>query len=360
MLGKKIFGFLIGFGLIASLGAAKAGMKDDDSLDISIPNIRPGFGASFTALELRPGASNLNYVIYNKELPLQSPSWNEKEIHPGYHFAFELGVRYIFPEGKDISLTWTHLNTSNSESIATPNDNFFLGPDYEIGPTGIVIRNATGSARFKYDVVNLDAGQYVDFGCHVQMRIFGGLSDAMLREKVHAGYFGNRITGEFAGPFSMQQEVKSDFNGIGPRIGLEGNYDPGFGFGFMGEIAGSLLIGKIHSKTNFIGTSVELLSRFGEVFNHQDIHDQHVLQVVPGFDAKLGVTYKHCFSQGPLLILGAGYQAAVYVNAISQYLPGTLVEGEGIETGGIFVATMNHTLSNYSVQGPFLNATLQF
>jgi hypothetical protein len=117
-----------------------------------------------TALILKPGASNLNYVIYNKALPVQSPSWTEKEISPGFGKAFALSLGYRLFEGKNLNLEWVHLNTHDSATISAPNEQYFLGPDYEIGPNSIPIRQASGNSQFKYDLINLNAGQFIDFG----------------------------------------------------------------------------------------------------------------------------------------------------------------------------------------------------
>jgi hypothetical protein len=332
---------------------------DDSNLRLAIPNLKSGFEVNVSALWLKPGASNLNYDILNKELPAQSPSWSEQELTPSYAPAFELGLRYIFPNsGEDVTLDWTHLYSSTGTSVAAVNDNFFLGPDFEIGPEGTVIRNASGNVKFRYDVVNLDAGQFISFGRHVDMRFFGGLSTGFLREEVTATYTGT-ITGIFGGPFRTTQDSKSNFTGVGPRIGLHVDFNTDYGFGFLGEAAASALIGNVDSQVGYNSSAPELLSIFGQSINNQTIKDQHVYQVVPGFDAKLGVNYKYAFNN-MLFTVAAGYQASVYVNAISQYHPGSLVAGQPLSTGGIFVATMNHTLSNYSVQGPFLNFALQF
>lgn len=322
---------------------------------ITIPMTKPGFDFSVAVLGLKPGASNLNYVIYNKELPAQSPSWSEKEIRPGYGPAFELDAGYRTCEAETVHLGWTHLNTSSSTTTQAPNDSFFLGPDYEIGPAGLTIRNSSGDAQFKYDVVNLDAGQFVTVGNHLLMRLFGGLSNAYLREQVTAQYSGT-LSAPFPGPFRTNQEVTSNFTGIGPRFGITVNYDAGSHFGFMGEAAASALIGSMYTKTEYTSSSSVLTALFGQRFNDQFIKDQNVTQVIPGFDAKLGVNYTYDFCNGALVVVGAGYQASVYVNAISQYIPASVVVP--IQTGGIFVDTMSHTLSNYSVQGPFLQATL--
>jgi hypothetical protein len=341
--------------MLGTVSHAATTTSTDNSLKVAIPSLKPGFEFNIGALWLKPGASNLNYVIYNQELPAQSPAWNEKEVNPSFNSAFELGGRYFFSSGNDINLDWTHLNSSNSSSIAADNVNFFLGPDFEIGPDGIPIRNATGTAKFKYDVVNLDVGQFVSFGQYVQMRFFGGLSTGFLREEVIANYTGTTLSAPL-GPFSMNQDVISNFTGVGPRFGIHVDVNTNCGFGFLGETGISALIGSMYSKTAYTSSAPLLLATYGQTINNQIIEDQRVYQVIPGIDAKLGIKYKHAFKKS-LLTISAGYQAAVYFNAISQYIPQSLVTP--LETGGIFVATMNHTLSNYSVQGPFLNFALE-
>lgn len=332
-----------------------------DNFGVSVPRLTPGFEVHAAALWLAPGASNLNYVINNKALPVQSPSWTEQELNPGYSAAFAVGARYIFPNsGSDIRIDWTHLNTSDSKSLVAANNQYFLGPDFQIGPDGIPIRQASGNAKFRYDIINLDGGQFVNLGPYVAMRFFGGLSGGSLREQVSATYSGNVNTGSFPGPFSMSQKVSSDFYGVGPRIGMDAIYNINQMFSILGEGAISALIGRTDSKTNYTGSAVQLATTFGQAVNSQFIKDQNLNHVVPGLDAKLGVKYQQCFDHVGTVSVTAGYQAAVYMNAINQYLPGTLVTNQPMQSGGIFVMTMDHTLSNYSVQGPYLDIALQF
>ena len=333
---------------------------DDSNLKVFIPNLQSGFEVSGGALWLKPGASNLNYNILNKELPVQSPSWHEQELTPSYAPAFELGVRYVFPNsGEDVTLNWVHLYSSTSNSIIAPNINFFLGPDYEIGPPALVVRGSSANVKFRYDVVNLDAGQYLGFGHHLEMRFFGGLSTGFLREELTQTWTGTSV-GAYPGPFRVTQNSKSYFTGVGPRIGLHVDFNAAYGFGFLGEAAAAALIGGVDSQVGFNSSAVQLERTFnGQTINNQTIKDQHVYQVIPGFDAKLGINYKYAFSNNMLLTVSAGYQATVYINAISEYQPSTLVDGQPISSGGIFVASMSHRLSNYSVQGPFLNFALK-
>jgi len=318
------------------------------------PSDKARYEFDIAAVFLKPGAGNLNYVINNKELPAQSPTWVEEEIKPDFKPGFELTSRYLFPNTcTSVALSWTNLYNDENASIAADGVSYFLGPDYEIGPGGLVIRNATGNAKFWYNVVNLDFAKDVKIDHNLDIRFFGGLSFGSLLEKVTASYFGNRTT-TYPGPFSMVQVVKSKFTGLGPRFGVTVDYNMDSGFGFWGETAISTLIGYIASSTNFIGASQEILTVYNQSQNYQSISDQHVYQVIPGFEAKLAAKYARTFRNHNKLTFNLGWQAAVYINAISQYLPQTLVSGQGIETGAIFVATMVNKVSNYSVQGPFV------
>ncbi len=338
--------------------AGAMGPVADDNLLLTIPYLNPGFGAHIAALWLKPAASNLNYTILNTGLALQSSSWVEQELKPSFHAAFELGLRYVFLNsgGKDINIDWTHFDGSKRDVSTAADNQSFVGPDYEIGPDAGLIRQAAGIVKFKYDGVNLDGSQYLNFGQHLQMQFFGGLGLSHLKEEIITTFSGNTI-GFFSGPFSMRQQVQSDFTGVGPRIGLHADYNFNSGFGFSGEAAGSVLIGSISSKDSFAGSSQALQLIFNQTTNYQTISDERVYQVIPGFSGKLGVNYQQQY-QDMHFKIEAGYQAMVLVNAISQYLPGSLVANQGIETGSLNIASMSHTLSNYSMQGPFINFSL--
>jgi hypothetical protein len=351
---------IVAFGLaLAALSAHAMPIVEDNTFKVFIPNSQPGFDFYAGAVWLRPAAGNLNYVIYNEELPAQSPAWNERELRPQYDPGFELGMRFVFPcSGQDIDLNWTSLDSSTSATTNAPNADFFLGPDYEIGPPGLEIRHVHGHVRFQYDVFNVTAGQHVNFGPRVAMRFFGGASGAYLREDVISNFSGTRLT-TFPGPWKLKQDITANFAGWGPRVGMKGSYLGDWGFTFFGEGAISALIGSTYSKANFTASSPELLTKFGQEINHQLIKDQRVMQVIPAIDAKVGISWAYQFSNYSILTAAAGWEGAVYINAVSQYLPESLVDGTGIQDGGIFVATMSHRLSNYSVQGPFIKIGFQ-
>lgn len=353
--------------------AAPVTAMQANNFAVTLPQVQPGYTFTFAALALKPGATNLNYVIYNRAGdPTQTPIWQEQELRPSYSFAFDIGAGYAYAGGGEVNIDWTHLNSNTTASVSAPNSAYFLGPDYEIGPDGLLIRSASGKVEFRYDVINLDFAQRAEFGQHVDARFFIGLSNANLRERIISFYAGNVTPGNSnpsnpridLGYFNTEQTINANFFGVGPRAGFDMTYNADNGFSVMGEGAISALIGSSLAKTEFNSNSQTYQNTFNNPTNYQTIADENVIQVIPAVDGKVGINYNKTYKQGVLLTVGLGYEAAVYINAINQYLPGTLVKlnntPEGIETGGIFVNTMAHTLSNYSVQGPFLRATVKF
>ncbi len=360
------------FSSASTLAAANAPLANDTiNIGLSVPRLKPGFELSVTSLFLRAGASNLNYAIYNKALPLLQPSWTEEELNPSFDPAFALEMSYAFRHaaGKDIDVGWTHFESdTTSASITAASASDFVGPDYDIGPDGSNIRTASGAAKFKADLVNVDFGQHLDFGQHFDVRFFGGLNTGFLKENLTDTYSGTAtsvaakgsIPLTTPGPFSVTQYENSRFSGAGPRFGFNADYNMQCGFGFLSEGAASLLMGTEDSNTSYLGTSQTLIAQGYSVPNAQYIADKHVFGVVPGFDTQLGFDYRHTFEDTKILTIALGYQAAIYLNAISQYLPGTLVDTKGLSTGSVYVVSMNHVLSNYSLQGPFLKLSLHF
>jgi hypothetical protein len=94
--------------------------------------------------------------------------------------------------------------------------------------------------------------------------------------------------------------------------------------------------------------------------DQQGIRDKDNAQVIPGFDGKLGLSYEHVFNQNAVVSIQGGYEAAVYINAVNQYAPATIVQTTASLDQGLYVATMKHTQSNYVVHGPFLKFALKF
>lgn len=318
--------------------------------EINIPSLAPGFEFSGTGYWLQPTASNVYYSVLTTPLPIPSPSWRNKAIDHKHSWSYGLVARYIFPcSGNDIRLSWDYLNTTDSNTTVASNTQF-VAPIYEVGPPGGQIRAISGRIKFNYDVINLDAGQFVNIGCrHIQLRLFGGLSGVYIKQEFNNVYRDNGPT------FVVHEENDSKYTGVGPRFGVDTTYYLGCGFGVVGHIAGSLYVGKLESDTHFTSVS-NALAALGIPVNHQRISADDTTQVVPSLDAKLGLNYAYQLCNTTLTV-EAGYFVASYINAINQFHPSSVVTA--IELGTVAVATMGQTHSNFGVNGPYITFSVK-
>jgi hypothetical protein len=72
----------------------------------------------------------------------------------------------------------------------------------------------------------------------------------------------------------------------------------------------------------------------------------------------LGLNYNHLFHNGSNWTIEAGYEYSNYFNAIVSYNPLT-VFGD-VTTGTIALSSLGKSISNFAVNGPFVNLSVQF
>jgi hypothetical protein len=366
--GKKSLPVLsiLGVAFCAVASAAPAPVPAaQNNLALTIPAFQPGFEVNFTTLWLKPNANNLDYAIKGTAVPLTSNNSQEQKLSPGYSFAFDFGARYLFQQGQDISFDWVHLDSKTNASATADSSPHFVGPAFDSGIDAGTLRNANSTVNFKYDVMHLDAGQFVDVGSRFQFRFFGGVNTGFLREEKLTTFNGvvptsGPYTGPFPGAFYVNYDYVSTFTGAGPRLGFGTTFNIQNGFGVIGEAAASILAGVAHTEMKAFTVSPFLQNNNYPNGDQQGIRDKDNAQVIPGFDGKLGLSYEHVFNQNAVVSIQGGYEAAVYINAVNQYAPATIVQTTASLDQGLYVATMKHTQSNYVVHGPFLKFALKF
>jgi len=158
-------------------------------------------------------------------------------------WGFRLEGSYHFGTGNDLTVEWTWFDNSYGTS---------------------------GNANYrtaKYNVVNVEMGQHVDFGEMVDMRFHGGIQYADFQQE--------------AGAASTSREDK----GIGPRFGFDASYDFGNGFMFTG------------------GSDVALLAAQSSINGTNTDNDT----ILTNLGGNIGVAYMHAMAQGDLT-LDVGYQ----------------------------------------------------
>ena len=285
-------------------------------------------------------------------LPLPTPNWANQAVDPDFGPAFVVGMGYRFPAcDNDVQLTWTHLDTSDGASVVADVSQF-VGPPYEIGPDAGDFRIARATAQFDYDSVNFDVGQRFRSGGPIEVRVFGGLQFARIGEDLTASF--QNIDGTLANGYTN----RSLFTGVGPRLGLKAQTVGGH-FDLLGEIAGSVLVGTLKSRIDFTAISPELAGLGITPPNTQSLTSPNATFVVRTIDSRLGTGYTANTNRG-IFRIEAGYQLAVYVNAVHQYSLSEVVTPPVDQSVGVFLRTQTPLQTNFAVHGPYLTASWVF
>jgi hypothetical protein len=340
------------------------------AVNLYVPKTSAAFETSGSLLYLQPGGGNLVYGTVVNPFPFLSPHWADQAVSPDFSPAFNVGMRYNIDCGWDIQLDWTHLNSYDTASaqvstpltlgqLSGPSSTQAIGPPFLIGPP-VPWASATAVAHFDYDSVNLGAELSLGVGSHMQVRTFAGIQWTRINE-ILSTHFRSAD-----GSLSFLDVSQSLFNGVGPRLGMELHYLAG-NLDFLGGIGGSTLIGPRQSRIDmYANTPADTLA--GLTPNFQFLTSPSTTQVIPCIDAKLAASYAIPLGNFGIFKCEAGYQAAVYINAINQY---SLTEVENSltadqsgtpETTGstVFLRTALEYQSNFFVHGPYLKLSLQF
>ncbi len=341
--------------LTSTLGAYAA-MPAGQAFQVDLPNVPAGWLFSIEGNYLQPSNSGLNYgytttqTLSGNTLNRVTNSYN---LDPGYSWGFALGVGYIFPNSSnDVQLHWTHLNMTDNDSVSgTASAPVRLNNGDTFVENALEFQNAYSDIQYLYNAIDLDVGQYVNFGCHLTTRWFAGLRYAQIERQYNQ--FGNNLLGSFqqtssftSGGYYVLNESK--FNGIGPRFGVESYYHLGQGFGVVGRLAATVLAGRVEtdrfSSLTFPATQPDG-SQVNGVFNYP-INSENTTRVVPGVDAKLGFDYSYPFNNGMMMSAELGWQFTHYVD------PFTTV-------ANTFDGAPAYTNENFGYQGPYLTLSLK-
>lgn len=276
-------------------------------------NVADSNGAWIFGLEALYAKTNANFT-YTQRDQLASDidptvvSSSPLKIGSNYNWGGTATIGYIFPHStRDISLSYTYLDFNSSNTVhANPNDDLdWIRVPVKSDPGWWYIhqKDVKDTLDQRVNAVDLTVGQLFHVGDRVDLHPFVGVRYANIKSN-------NTSTYSFDGENNWQSYNDSSFNGIGPRLGLDGNLKLGRGFSIIGTAAGSLLVDGLDASTNVKFTD-------GDVYGPFQKSTSNSHSVTPEIDAKLGLGYQHNFSNNNALQFQVGYEAANYFNSVN-------------------------------------------
>ncbi|MBI2786578.1 MAG: hypothetical protein HYX60_09910 [Legionella longbeachae] len=221
-----------------------------------------------------------------------------------WNWGFQIEGSYHFNTGNDVTLTWYHLDSGWNNHEFSPD----FAPDLIIG----------FGQKNRWDAVNGEFGQFVDFSANKKIRFHGGFQFASIKRSVHA-FAGVDVDDDPEVDAAITFQGNTQYNGFGPRTGIDMNYVFGNGFGIYAKAATAILVG-----TQKHGFDIDAFAGDDEVdiFNFGGSRTA----IVPEIEAKLGANYTYAMAQGDLT-LDAGYMWFNYFHALNgTVLPITAID----------------------------------
>lgn len=236
-----------------------------------------------------------------------------------YRSGFRLGLGYNFDyENYDTHLAWTRIhpntttNISSSDStilIAIP---FFDQTNSDVPKAGSVV----SQWQLNYDMLDLELGHKYTIFDRFSLRPNIGLKAGWINQLQVMDINNVSLGQPEVEKVQGSEERLNNFNGIGPRIGIDLHYGLGSQFGVFGTLSGALLYGNFKLKTTtyladsltnngIAGNGPQVVS-----LNNSDNRLSSTTQILVGGDWMRKVYQKYWVR------LGVAYEAQLWWNQI--------------------------------------------
>jgi len=289
-----------------------------------------------------------NEFTYGQLAPVvatSSRTFDRQTVSNHSEWGGSIDIDYKFAQSsRDVKLSYTFYDLDNAKTTQVGNNQQLIAPinlNGGVFPFTVLLNgsNAKGSVDNDLDAVDLVFGQSIKVGDRVGLHPFAGLRWAYISNTDKARY--NSIFND--NYVQNQLKLESEFQGIGPRAGIDASVQVGAGISLIGTAGASLLVGDLDSKIN---------NDFFGIFNTQNsathIKNDDNRHVVPELDARLGVNYAFDYFEQTKINVQVGYQAVNYfdvidVDFIDQNTPNTISNS-----------------GDFGYYGPYLRAEFSF
>ncbi|MES2200488.1 MAG: Lpg1974 family pore-forming outer membrane protein [Chlamydiota bacterium] len=238
------------------------------------PQVRDGADLFFTAdwLIWQAHENGLGYAVKAQTpQPVESALYRSsvKNMEFDWDFGFRLGLGWNTPhDGWDLGINWTWFQDKAKQTLTADADHILL-PTTTYNPADATLegfRSAASKWRLHLNLLDLDLGREFFVSKWMTLRPFISLRSGWIFQNMHVNYSKGTPSVAQTGAFF---EGKSNFWGIGPRMGLNTQWGLGHGISLFGNAGASLLYGffNLSSYQNqlFTGSSNDVVSNTDSV-----------------------------------------------------------------------------------------------
>jgi hypothetical protein len=244
------------------------------------------------------------------------------------------------PPGLDIGVAFRYVSADAQESARSLDGTSSLITTLFANGHDTVSSTNEINADYEFDnmVLDFEAGQALEVGDAMDLRLFGGIRYGTLEQSLTGTHCGDDFDDCTATTVTDEIELavatsESDYHGAGPRIGATGAWAVGSsGVSVFGTAAASLQLNQTSTSQNF---------------SFEQETESHI---VPVIEATLGVGYERPFGHGSQVSFQAGYSFESWGNAVGQ-----LDQQDDVGASGA-----NVDINDASLHGLFFRARVDF
>lgn len=293
----------------------------NDQHTVSVPALTGGFQGSITGTYMDLSYPRTNYALTENLMGLSfsgEPSANLEDVDHDWEFGFGVMLGWVLDNsGNDLRLNYFYTKFDDCDS-KTREDDHVLWTNTGLSDDDYIEFADKATADIEVDTYNVDfeVGQFINVGCRLSMRFHGGLSYSHVEQDSKIHYYGAESvpSNQDAGKM-IEAKLDSEFNGIGPRVGMDTDLALGYGFGFVTRLATALYVGQVDGKSRAEEVNNLKGEEAGEIVR---VSFDDKCHVVPNLDLKIGLDYTYQFSGGTVASIEGGYWVKHYFDALSH------------------------------------------
>lgn len=260
--------------------------------------------ATLDFLYWKANENGLGYALQRDKIHEPHFEWDE---------GFRVGLGSLLEHDQwDIALSWTRFHTFARETTQADEGIFPLWLTPTAGPANSIPK-AEEHWRLHLGLVDLELARDFSISCALQLKPHLGLRYGCIRQKYHLLYTESLD--------SLALSMKNKYWGIGPRAGLDTNWQLGRGFSLYGKGGVSLLFGSfyIHQAEKAHPGNEKLLG----------VHNNFSLSR-PIVDLSLGLGWERSFKEGCYHLEIQGGWEELFFFGQNQFLHFTSASAPGI------------------------------